>query len=231
MKKSFEEFYNTHGEAYADKRETSQWALFHNLIEIPMVLSLLPDDLKGKNILDIGTGNWEYAKLFAERDAIVSTIDPSQTMLTIAQNNNQDYQNISYIHGDILTYNFDKKFDYIVGWFILWYIENLWIFFKKLSDLLNKNGTVVISGLHPTKTMGEIIWGKIHIDNARSYRNLDHSTDLWLNKELLTLYRHTPTSVAAAIKWSGLMIDDIKEKSENIQSTLPTVIVYKFIRK
>ena len=83
-----------------------------------LVRLILNEDLDGKEILDIGTGNGCIAISLAKNlpNAKVTALDISIDALEVAKENARlNNVNIEFIHVDIFEYQTDKKYDVIVS--------------------------------------------------------------------------------------------------------------------
>lgn len=98
-------------------------------------------DIKGKRILDFGSGEGITANYFAKTNDVIA-IEPCEDMIKNAWKDNQYEQ----IIGDVssLSKFEDEYFDYIICHNVLEYIDDKMEVIKELSRLLKKNGTISI---------------------------------------------------------------------------------------
>lgn len=92
--------------------------------------NLSPDDM----VLDIGCGNGAVAFDVSDRAKEVVGIDISSNNILRAQSKYVK-DNLKFINGDALDYNFDKQFDKIILSNVLEHIENRVDFLKGLHDV------------------------------------------------------------------------------------------------
>ncbi|PLX28262.1 hypothetical protein C0581_02910 [Candidatus Parcubacteria bacterium] len=85
-------------------------------------------------VLDIGCGKGENAFDVAKKVKSVTAIDIKEQNIEYAKKH-YGRENIDFVIGDVLTYNFNKKFDKIVFSNVLEHIEDRVNFLKKLHDL------------------------------------------------------------------------------------------------
>ncbi|BAZ44912.1 hypothetical protein NIES4102_19290 [Chondrocystis sp. NIES-4102] len=86
----------------------------HNRHYHSFLLKQLP--IKGNIALDIGCGTGDFSRLLAQRFNKVIALDLSPTMIAIAKQRSQAYQNIEFLVGDILKWHFPlEKFDAIAS--------------------------------------------------------------------------------------------------------------------
>lgn len=76
------------------------------------------DPIKGKSVVDIGTGPGHYAIALAQRGASrVLGLDFAEGMIRVAEQHAQHSgvsHNCQFVFGDFLKYEFNEKFDYAV---------------------------------------------------------------------------------------------------------------------
>lgn len=190
----------------------------NNLIEIPTMLSMLPD-VKDKTILDIGCGEGEMARLFAERGAKkVLGLDISQNMINLAKKQNK-YDNVSFEllameNIDTLT----EKYDIVFSSLAVHYVEDFEKLMKDISNLLNKDGTLLFSQEHPNvlapnfhKEMKKYLL----IDDKRyylisDYNNLGQRSMTW-NVEGVIKYHRNFSYIINNILNAGMMLLEVQE--------------------
>ncbi len=78
---------------------------------------------ENSTVLDIGCGNGFLTYKVAEKVKFVDAIDINKNNLTIAKNN-YSRENILYIYGDIMNYQIQKHYDYVILSNILEHIKN-----------------------------------------------------------------------------------------------------------
>ncbi len=100
--------------------------------------------LKGK-ILDIGCGSGAITAYMASRtEGTVLGIDNAQSMISFAQENYKDIQNISFKLADATAWPFSQtEFDYIVSFSCLHWIRELQPVIKNIAISLKQNGRFI----------------------------------------------------------------------------------------
>lgn len=88
-------------------------------------------------VLDVGCGNGNLTFDLSKKAGKVVGVDLNEKYLTEAKKNNQA-QNIEYILGDAVSYNFNDKFDVAVLSNVLEHIENREEFLKKINSIAQK---------------------------------------------------------------------------------------------
>jgi magnesium-protoporphyrin O-methyltransferase len=79
-----------------------------------MLLSYLPDDLRGVRILDAGCGTGALAVAAAERGAKVTAIDLSPQLVAVAKERLPTHLDVTFVSGDMLDPDLGM-FDYVVA--------------------------------------------------------------------------------------------------------------------
>lgn len=99
-------------------------------------------DCGGARILDVGSGPGVYSRYFAKNNAAVTSIDISANMIELARLNlvRDGINNVSFIIGDFMKYEFDSKFDYALAIGLFDYIDagHRNAYFSKLSELTTR---------------------------------------------------------------------------------------------
>lgn len=144
-------YFDQFGHLYFNKR-IEKGLLFNEYIEIPAITQLINSfELNTESrVLDIGCAFGSYSKFLAEKEILVTSIDVSEQMVVMAKKYCEGFNNIEFIHSDFLTYDFKgKKFDLILGSFMLGYFHDLNLFFDKIKSISASKGCIVLSMLHP----------------------------------------------------------------------------------
>lgn len=112
------------------------------------LVDLIPEDLEGKRVLDLGSGNARYSELLAERGAEqVIALDLSQSMSEQAATRKREKQldNLEIIRGDIEALPIKKeKLDFVFSRFALMYSDKLSDTVKSLSESLADGGEMLV---------------------------------------------------------------------------------------
>lgn len=113
-----------------------------------------------KTILDLGCGIGVFSKDFSNKAKRVVGIDISEKCIDYAKSKNSSH-NIDYFTMDINNLNLIKeKFDIVFSDMVFNYIEDYNKLLLNIYELLNEDGIVVFSQVHPisTASLGESSW-------------------------------------------------------------------------
>ena len=107
--------------------------------------------LKNIEILDIGCGGGLLSEPMCRMGAKVTAIDASQKNINVASfHSKKNKLKINYLCSSPEKINIKKKFDVILNMEVVEHVDNLDLFLKKSSALLNKNGIMFISTINKT---------------------------------------------------------------------------------
>ncbi len=155
-------------------------------------------------VLEIGCGTGRHTQRLVEQGNFVIGLDISEGMLSRAQ---EKLPNVKFIHDDFMQHKFSaNSFEKILMSLVLEHISNLDSFFKKVSFILEKNGEILISEIHPKRgEQGSLAHFKtddgneIHLSSkshcedeilrsaAKSGLKLNLKKDILANAELTTI--------------------------------------------
>lgn len=180
MSEETTEFYNN----FAEQQFES--GIHHRHLSIMRWLRKFGIPKKG-NILEIGCGVGTQTELilkFLSLDANVTALDISDKSIEYAKKRLAKYSNISLVTGDITKIELHETFDVIVLPDVLEHIplrqhDDL---FKKLSDLLDPNGFILIHIPHPRYLQ----WLSLHQPEKLQIIDNPIQTDALLS----VLYKH-----------------------------------------
>jgi ubiquinone/menaquinone biosynthesis C-methylase UbiE len=111
-------------------------------LELIEQLDIKQDD----HILDVGCGDGKITIELAKKAYIgkVDGFDLSQDMIELAQKEYQNIANLSFLLGDASNFLYKQKFDWIVSFFCLQWVNNKVKSFKLLFDHLKPKGKIAI---------------------------------------------------------------------------------------
>jgi len=124
---------------------------FNREIEQPLMYGLVPKDLKGKKLLDVGCGPGIHLKRYIDEGAIGEGIDFSQKMIELAKEHCPKGKfNVGEVYN--LPYE-DNSFDIITSSLVFDHLEDLDKAVKQVAKILKPNGVLIFSVMHPISNM------------------------------------------------------------------------------
>ena len=107
--------------------------------------------LRGIDVLDIGCGGGLLSEPISRLGANVMGIDASEKNINVAKlHAKKNKLKIKYFYASPENLKIKKKFDVVLNMEIVEHVEDLNLFIKKSSELLNKNGLMFIATLNKT---------------------------------------------------------------------------------
>jgi len=100
---------------------------------------------KSKNVLEIGCGTGRITKKIVNNFSYYTGIDISKKTVFVAKEHFKNYDNISFIHGDFINYDFNNTYDVIFSTLTFMHFKDKKKVLVKAFNLLNCNGTFVLS--------------------------------------------------------------------------------------
>ena len=200
------DFFDKFASEYYESRVVLGGRLFNEYIEMPAILSLIPQKISSKKALDIGCGIGVYSRVLAEKGAKVTAIDVSSKMLEVAKKLCSDFD-VDFKNIPFQDYENTHKFDLIIGGFMLGLFYDLTNDFKKISSLMNSTGSCILSTIHPVK-LGSVSQGNgtYSLDDYYDKNSMYKSDSMGVS-----LKKWNFTDISDAAYKAGLYIDKILE--------------------
>ncbi len=174
-------------------------------------------DVSFDNCLEIGCGTGKNTEWLVGKAKQVTAVDFSDEMLAKAKGKIKA-DNVQFVQADI-TENWafvHKQYDLVTFSLVLEHIENLEDIFKKLSNVIARNGYVYIGELHPFK---QYTGTKARFDTAEG-------------QQIVTCFNHNISDFTVAAKDNGFEIVDIAEYfDDNDRTGLPRILTLLLRRK
>jgi len=137
-----------------DKKVSDSGDMYHKNYLNPLIFKLL-GDIKNKKILDLACGNGYFSRLLADKHAIVTGVDYSKELISIAKNNTK----IKFFVGSAENLSFLKNnsFDFIICNMSFHDIKNISKTIEGCSKLLKKRAKLIFSIPHPVFSLSEFV--------------------------------------------------------------------------
>lgn len=202
MKQDEPGFYEHVAQAYA---ETVDSKPIHQYYERPNTWSLLPQNLEGLAICDIGCGSGWYTQQLVKQGADVTAVDASEKLLNYAQT--RIGSSATFLQADIskpLDMLDKASFDIIIAPLVVHYISNWNRLFSEFARILKPNGILTLSLPHP-----HMVYDLFELD---SYFCKTVISDYWEGVGAsVSFYHHTLHELSQTLYWSSFTIEMMLE--------------------
>jgi ubiquinone/menaquinone biosynthesis C-methylase UbiE len=174
------------------------------------VILALAGTLKGKRVLDLGTGDGTYAIEAAARGAIVTALDPQQEMLDATQRRaRQRGLSVRLLRGRIESLPIeDRSFDVVIAVTVLCFVPEVRAAMREVVRVLAPAGRLVIGELGRCSVwaaerrvrgwLGAKTWRNIRFWSRRELVDLVESAGLRLDAVRGSVF-YLPSGVAARV--------------------------------
>lgn len=169
--------------------ENPNLGLFNNISEF------ISKNKNDGTMLEIGCGKGDFLKFIKKNN-------PDMSLTGIDLSLNESVAGIEFIQGNVLTTNFNKKYDYVVSLAVIEHVEDIQAFIKIMKKLCSDNGWIIIMTLNDRSILYETarffyrfgytapferLYSKHHLNhfNVRSIRRLIQCNGLSLIKIIL----------------------------------------------
>lgn len=123
----------------------------HNVHYHRRILTSLPPE--AQTVLDAGAGTGELARTLAAAGYAVTAIDRAADLAVTPRE-----PRLTWITGDVLTYDFGTAFDAVISVAVLHHLPDLTAALTRLADLTAAGGTLIVIGLaRPTRLSDHLI--------------------------------------------------------------------------
>ncbi len=157
-----------------------------------LLTALNNDDLREKKVLDIGCGGGDISFALAKRGANVIGIDMSDNMLEVANSRKRELmntiigtvefqkENVQALSSEILR----KKFDYIIAFGLIGYLESDEQFFEIIETLSKKDTVLFLSCRNELFNVTSISSNTLQEINSGNITNLIEEINKKYEKEI-----------------------------------------------
>ncbi len=213
-------------DGYQNMRE--QQINANNLIEKPQMQEMLPKDVSGMTILDLGCGAGDLSKMLSDAGAkYVLGTDISKNMINeankIAVKGKLEFKVMAMEEIDQIH----KKFDMVVSSLAFHYVKDFEKLIKDISNLLKPNGLLVFSQEHPMRVCRVYTneqSKQIDIDGKRYFLISDYQN---MGKRV---YNWNGTNVEKYHRTMEYIINTLSNSNLNIEHIMPSYATQKAIK-
>lgn len=199
--------------------------LINKYYERPATLSLLPPNLDGLKVLDIGCGPGIYAEWLVKNGADVVGVDYSPAMLTMARK--RLGSTVELYQADIsepLPFLSNETFDIVLAPLVLHYVEDWSTPVREFARVLKRNGIFVLSVDHP---MAAYLGGKKE-DYFKTVLCNAHWPTFNVN---MPFYSRSLESIIKPLVHHNFLIQAIKEPFPSEQIKTANAELYEMLNK
>lgn len=213
-------------DGYQNMRE--QQINANNLIEKPQMQEMLPKDVSGMTILDLGCGAGGLSKMLSDAGAkYVLGTDISKNMINeankIAVKGKLEFKVMAMEEIDQIH----KKFDMVVSSLAFHYVKDFEKLIKDISNLLKPNGLLVFSQEHPMRVCRVYTneqSKQIDIDGKHYFLISDYQN---MGKRV---YNWNGTNVEKYHRTIEYIINTLSNSNLNIEHIMPSYATQKAIK-
>lgn len=190
----------------------------------PNTLSLVPDDLNGKRVLDAGCGPGFYAEELVKRGATLTAVDATPAFVTMTKEKvpSATVSQVDLTQGLPFA---DESFDVVLCALVFDYIEDAGALFREFRRVLTDGGLIIASFGHPFADWQYI--KKRQPENAKSYFETLLFTTEWKGygepKPMISSYRRPLGAYLNPIADANLFLDKFLEArpAESMKDLFP----------
>ena len=213
-------------DGYQNMRE--QQINANNLIEKPQMQEMLPKDVSGMTILDLGCGAGGLSKMLSDAGAkYVLGTDISKNMINeankIAVKGKLEFKVMAMEEIDQIH----KKFDMVVSSLAFHYVKDFEKLAKDISNLLKPNGLLVFSQEHPMRVCRVYTneqSKQVDIDGKHYFLISDYQN---MGKRV---YNWNGTNVEKYHRTMEYIINTLSNSNLNIEHIMPSYATQKAIK-
>lgn len=186
--------------AYAKSNENKPIQRFYAR---PAIIDLMPSDIEGKHVLDVGCGGGWFTEYLLTKGATVTAFDYEEVFvdLTAARVSHR----ARVLQADLsqpLSFAQDNSFDLIIAPLVIHYIKDWAGPLGEFQRILKKRGILLFTTHHPFND-----WVLFEREDYFATEQIDDEWDIGP----VSFYRRPLTSMCEALNQAGLQIEQIVE--------------------
>jgi SAM-dependent methyltransferase len=177
----------------------------HVYYERPGTWALLPKQLKGLRVLDIGCGSGWYAEQLVKAGCWVTAVDISPRMVELTRQRLLG-------KAEVIQANIEKPldfldantFDMIIAPLVIHYVEDWHALMREFARVLKSKGLLIFSTNQPH--------GAFHLYQLKNYFTPQIIQDHWPSLNVtVQYYHHTLDDLSDSLSQAGFFIEKISE--------------------
>lgn len=185
---------------YAQVVDTKPLHLFY---ERPNLMALLPEQIAGLNILDLGCGTGWYAEHLTQLGAKITAVDASKTMVQLTQQRVPSCRTYIVDLEESLSHLGCEHFDIIIAPLVIHYVKDWYQLFSQLAKLLKHRGSFIFSTHVP--------YTEYMLYKLDNYFEKTLITDYWEDIGEVQFYHHTLNELTEALYQANFLIERMLE--------------------
>lgn len=195
-------YYNHLADVYAAAVDSKP---LHVYYERPNTWSLLPKNLKGLEVLDMGCASGWYSEQLIKAGCHVTAVDASPTMVEITRKRLQGQANVIQANLEKpMDFAKSQSFDIVLASLMIHYLDDWPQLMKEVSRILKPGGLFIFSTHQPQSTFFHF-----KLDN---YFRQQIITDFWPDINMSVQYYHRPLhDLTEALSQAGFLIEKMIE--------------------
>lgn len=183
---------------------TTRWN--HNIHYHRLILDAVPTD--ARSALDVGCGNGLLSTELRNSVPEVTGIDLDEGVLDETR---QLSDKITWVHGDAMSYEFDRTFDVVASVATLHHLPDLGAALSRLGDLTSPGGVLAVVGVARASRPKDAI---LHLAGTVQHRRMVRKHGFWEHSAPTTwppphdfvTVRRTAERVLPGAQWKQLIL-------------------------
>ncbi|WP_411842792.1 class I SAM-dependent methyltransferase [Salinicoccus sp. HZC-1] len=186
---------------------------YNEVVEMPEMKRSLPY-LTGKSVLDIGCGMGHLMEhMLKQTLQHITGVDHSARMIDYCRSK-ESLKEAEFRQGNFMDIDIIQKFDVIVSSLVFHYFQDFDALCRKLSNIMNEDGTLLFSMEHPIVTASKTPETKIKDAKLKIDHYFDESerSMYWgsLNARV-DKYHHTLSTIFNGLIQNGFTVENVTE--------------------